>query len=336
MKIYFITIKPFEEIENKLLYLRNFNVDPIVVYGKNHEKEDKDLYIDEYYKSIGPTGAIGCALSHIKTWNKFVYNDNDNNEDEYAMILEDDILFENNFNDKLSKVLKELKELKELNNDINSFDILYLGYIGGEYNESNIFKIIGKMLGISRQEKKITDNIVIPSVSLAMHGYIISKVGAKRLIEKIKKNKINHHIDYYLHSQKDLKCIACHPRIAFQTSTDTMKSENIKSSHPSLLAYLLNNVYVDKMVRANYLTCVSFAKLGIFDVNIISIFFFLIGCILSFSIKEIDIKVIKKISIFYFILSIPDLYNLNYLPVIFNYILFIIPLIIRFIYKNKK
>jgi len=158
MKTYFITIKPFEEIENKLLYLRNFNIDPIIVYGKNHKKEDKDLYIDEYYKSIGPNGAIGCALSHIKTWNKFIYSDsdNDNDNDEYAMILEDDILFEDNFNDKISKVLKDLK-------NINSFDILYLGYIGGEYNESNIFKIIGKMIGISREEKKITDNIVIPT-----------------------------------------------------------------------------------------------------------------------------------------------------------------------------
>jgi hypothetical protein len=186
------------------------------------------------------------------------------------------------------------------------------------------------MLGINREEKMLTENIIIPTVSLATHAYIISKKGALKILDRIKKNKINNHIDYYLHSIKDLKCISCHPRIVFQTSTDTMKSENVKASHPILLTSLLNKVYIDKMVRANYLTCVSFARIGPVDINIISVIFLFIGIILTVSLKKVDVNIMKKVTLFYILLSIPDIYYLNYLEtIIFNYILLITPLLTR-------
>jgi hypothetical protein len=109
-----------------------------------------------------------------------------------------------------------------------------------------------------------------------------------------------------------------------------MKSENVKASHPILLTSLLNKVYIDKMVRANYLTCVSFARIGPVDINIISVIFLFIGIILTLSLKKVDVNIMKKVTLFYILLSIPDIYYLNYLEtIIFNYILLITPLLTR-------
>lgn len=328
MKTYYITLKNLLCNQDKLLYLRNFNLDPIIVSGINGNKEydyinsyEYKNYIDNTYKIFGPKGAIGCFLSHIKVWKRFI-EDKDNNDDN-ILVLEDDVIFEENFNEKLKLVLKDLKDLKDTN------DILYLGYIGG-----NVINLIGSLLGINREEKIVTKNIIIPKTSLALHAYIISRKGINKILNNLEKNKLNHHFDYYLQSLRELNCYSCYPRIAYQTSTDTLNSFNI-SSQPIVLSYFLSNFYIDKMVRTSYLTCVSFARLGEYNINITSIILLLTGSF--FAIKKIDIK---KITLFYLLLVIPDLYiifnknnkndeltnDIN--TIIFNYLFLIIPSII--------
>ena len=82
------------------------------------------------------------------------------------------------------------------------------------------------------------------------------------------------------------------PRLAYQTSTDDTASENVSSSHPLMITKSLNNVYLDKMVRANYLTSVSFARVGSININFFSVLFLILGIIFSFmkvSIKNVTI-----------------------------------------------
>lgn len=324
MKTYYITVKNLSHNQDKLLYLRNFNLDPIIVKGVNGNNENDYIYsyeyknyISEQYKTFGPKGAIGCFLSHIKVWKRFICDKN--NEDDKIMVLEDDIILQDNFNEKLKLVLKDVP---------SDYDILYLGYIGG-----SVFNLIGSLLGINRDEKKITENIIIPCISFATHAYVISRKGINNILNRLEKFKVDNHIDYYLQSSRHLNCYSSFPRIAYQTSTDTLNSLNV-SCQPIALSYFLSNFYIDHMVKASYLTCVSFARLGEYNINIISIILLLIGSFLAF--KKIDIK---KTTLLYLLFIIPDLYiifnknkdvditnGIN--TIIFNYIFLIMPSVI--------
>jgi len=73
-------------------------------------------------------GAVGCALSHRKAWINIL-----NGDDDYVLILEDDIVFNDNFNDKIKSI------------ENYDYDLLYLGYHG--INNSNNTEIIYGMFG---------------------------------------------------------------------------------------------------------------------------------------------------------------------------------------------
>lgn len=64
------------------------------VDGSSLSNEDIEKYVDlEYYKITSRkyprVGAIGCSLSHIRIWKKFLESDYD-----YALIFEDDVSFD--------------------------------------------------------------------------------------------------------------------------------------------------------------------------------------------------------------------------------------------------
>jgi len=80
-------------------------------------------------------GAIGCALSHRTCYEKI----RDGN-DQYVLIIEDDDLFDDDFNNKLNKVMNDLINLPE-------YDILYLGYHESK-NPEKITELISSPKGI--------------------------------------------------------------------------------------------------------------------------------------------------------------------------------------------
>lgn len=109
----------------------------------------------DYFKNRKITvGEIGCALSHWHLWLHIIENNIDQ-----ALILEDDIVFEESFSEKIDKIL-------QLNMD---FDFLYLSR-----NELNtIFKL--------GHEEIINEFVVKSKYSWNMHSYIITLNGCKKL-----------------------------------------------------------------------------------------------------------------------------------------------------------
>ena len=95
-------------------------------------------------------GAIGCAISHKIAWEKILKGN-----DEYVLILEDDIKFCNNFNYKLENIKNNIKSIK--------YDILFLGTHGY----------------INNEELEFFD---IPTKLYGLFGYIINKKAAKILL----------------------------------------------------------------------------------------------------------------------------------------------------------
>ena len=96
-------------------------------------------------------GAAGCALSHRKCW-ETIYNGND----ERVLILEDDIRFDDNFNEKLKIYLEKVPD----------YDILYIGFHETwesiQYNE--ILQTPGRVV-------------------FGLFGYIVNKRIAKKLLD---------------------------------------------------------------------------------------------------------------------------------------------------------
>lgn len=100
----------------------NFNIIPktLITDEGLATTTSKDMHLYTYLTK----GAIGCALSHKIVFEKVLYGNND-----YVLILEDNMWFIDNFNNKLKKVLANFLDSK--------YDILWLGY----HNKKNELKV---------------------------------------------------------------------------------------------------------------------------------------------------------------------------------------------------
>ena len=136
-------------------------------YNLEPSKEIYNLFKDNDFKFS--KGVIGCAYSHMNLWKQLV---NDPNNDAY-IILEDNAELTENINKKLKICYEEF-----LNNNM---EILYLG--SNSYTKRNTD--INNLQFISR--KQITTD--------GTYAYMISKIGAFKILNYIKNNGIKTAID---------------------------------------------------------------------------------------------------------------------------------------------
>lgn len=119
-------------------------------------------------------GAIGCALSHHNLATKII---EEMSNDDYVLILEDDVELEDNFMDKLSKYVKEIPK----------FDILLIGY------------------HMKQNKSKGNDYYDQPLKSWGTFGFITNKKGSQELLKLF---PIKHQVDTEMHklyNNHDLK-----------------------------------------------------------------------------------------------------------------------------------
>ena len=142
--------------------------------GKTLQKEqikniiDNDSYLYNNFEKN--RGEIGCAMSHVTLWNKI--------KDEIFIIIEDDIIFSNDFYPKLNVYLK---------NAPKDWDIIYLG-------------------GSNIKGYKVNDFFIKPYTkgreNLGTYAMLINKTGRNKLLEiclPIKKS-IDHHLKKYFNN----------------------------------------------------------------------------------------------------------------------------------------
>jgi GR25 family glycosyltransferase involved in LPS biosynthesis len=194
-----------EKIEEKLKLSGVTNYEFFdAINGKELEPSHELFSLFERNDFNYKKGVIGCALSHIQLWNKLI-NDTEN---EFYIILEDDISFCDNFNKYLGDVCKLFVEQK--------LEHLALG----EYNTSKVFP---------------TDNLKIDVYSKDLYeewncafSYIISKDAAKKAINYINSCSIKCAIDnpqafgYILkYSSLNVKLVHCEIINEFGTDIQT-------------------------------------------------------------------------------------------------------------------
>jgi len=307
MDIYIVSLNKSEDLINEV---SSIGLNPILVKGVNGKKlSQKEINENTsyLYPYIGPKSAIGIGMSHINTWKLFLETDKEN-----CIIIEDDALFVDNFQEKLKVGLE---------NTPKDYDILYLGCFGCQ-NKYNYHTIIQQQFTY----KKINDYVSIPGIALATHGYMLSRKGAKKLIKHLDKN-IYFHIDSCiqdLHKKKIIKQYVLNERIIYQSSTDTLVSTNTSNTHPYVLSKLLSNIYLDEKLRANYDLSMSHFQIGSFVGTPATALFLVIGLVCAYFKCEI-----LDVTGLYIILNIPDIvYSNNELSIMVHYFLLILPSII--------
>ena len=302
--------------DNLLSEIRNYGLDPILVEGVNGKKLSSDE-IKENTSTFGsmfaPLSVIGCAMAHVKVWKLFLESGA-----KYGIVFEDDVVFEDNFREELDIGIK---------NTPDDFDILYLGCFGCQ-NNINFNTLQFANQGIIDVNAKFRNNYVNkPFIALATHAYVVSRKGAKKLLTYIDGN-IYTHIDLNIQtlvSHNLINVYSFNNRIAYQTSTDETSSLNVSSSHPIIFNNVISEFYIDKKVKASYVSTISAFTIGKFNFNPWSVIFILLGLILSTT--NIDVL---TITLGYILISLPDLYmdmnnktiKIHYLLLILTYLIF--------------
>lgn len=111
--------------------------------------------VDPYHKRPMTAGEIGCFLSHYSIWQKIVENNQ-----EYVLVLEDDLRFEPYFNLRAESLLKEAQM-------IGGWDLIYFGR---------------KRLQDDEEYLEQSQNFVKVRYSYWTLGYVLTLAGAKKLL----------------------------------------------------------------------------------------------------------------------------------------------------------
>jgi len=171
-----------------------------------------DEYVPEETQKYGTNSMLGCALSHLFVWQDAIKNNYNN-----ILVLEDDVYFTDDFNEYLKNIMEELP---------NDYDILYLGY-------SELF---------CQKPKDCSFNYISKPISpLALHAYIVSNKGLKKLVNLI--TKIDDHIDQkVLKIIKKLDAYLSQKKIVNQIWLDSNNSNLKTKTFPKIINYYLDKV----------------------------------------------------------------------------------------------
>lgn len=204
---------------------------PGIMYSKDGCPEDLKKYMHSLSYFLSKS-AIGCGLSHIKTWENIVKN-----KDNYALILEDDAIIDDDFNRLTNEWIKVIPD---------DFDMIFLGCsIGCEsdkkYSAFYSLMRLGNLNNIVKV-RKISDNVFVPSLPVDLHGYILSHKCAKKFLDIFEKNKLNSHIDIQLlNYYKYLKVYAFNKKLINQQLKTSLSSNNT-TSYPVLLTKIASKI----------------------------------------------------------------------------------------------
>lgn len=147
--------------------------DRISLRTKRNIKE----HIRRDHEELNTAGGVGCYLSHTSVWKKFVERDED-----YAMVLEDDAELYQGFTADLHRAMKDTTLLPQMP------DVWFFQMPSTLYYESK-----GKPYPL--EVKGRNSGPWIKNVCSGFTGYLLSKQGAKKLLETA--FPMDMHVDRY-------------------------------------------------------------------------------------------------------------------------------------------
>ncbi|CAD7286476.1 glycosyltransferase family 25 protein [Campylobacter suis] len=162
MKIFVINLK--KDIEKKEKFIKTF--EPIGldyefiegIYGRGLSEDELRKSVYDYDNCFITKGEVGCALSHLKIYQKIV----DENIP-YALILEDDTVFNSEFRNYLN-ILQVFLQTKQ------NYELVCLMYMVNSFKNFNI-----------KINKEITLYKFVAGTGT--YGYIITNAAAKKMLK---------------------------------------------------------------------------------------------------------------------------------------------------------
>ena len=164
-------------------------------------------------------GMVGCLMSHIKMYIELIYSDYD-----VYCILEDDIEFTSNFQNKFLNIFQQLKN--------NNWDLVYLGHHLRNLNDKEYSYNNASIPTIQKTN-------VYQSFQLSLGGtigYLITKSGAQKLLDFISETGSTNCIDTLQQKSANiLNIYYCNPHLIYsecvrgQNEIDTDIQNNLKS-----------------------------------------------------------------------------------------------------------
>lgn len=198
------------------------------VYGKKlSDKEIEDNTTLVSRKILIGKSTVGCAMSHIEAWKKFLDSGKD-----FICVLEDDAdILDNNFKEFLSSIPKIYNK--------TDFEFLSLINFGICFNKG---------------EKITVDDYSFyrPFLPTTTTGYILSRKGVEKILKNIK--KVSYHIDIMLAIliyTDDLNYWASYNTIV-NGMFENNKS-NITSKNRTMLSTVLDSVNIKPVNKLNWL-----------------------------------------------------------------------------------
>lgn len=245
-------------------------------YGKNLSEKEIINTTSNFCNNFCSYGMIGCWLSHYKLW-KYIVKNNLNN----VLILEDDAKPTKNFMVKLNKIMAIIPK---------NYDLVYWGCTG---SCDDIFDVTIDLI-LNRKNKnaiingKKIDELMIPSMPLGTHAYLISNSGARKLLSYDELKKVRYHIDqglsmYVYNNDKDFNMYAVRDPLIMQSSTNDISSSDLLVNEHPILNYFLSKIRVSGNYSLDYVMSVQILHIRKFNINVTSftIFFSLISFLIG-------------------------------------------------------
>jgi len=233
--------------------------------------DDFDRYATRFCRYFCSKGMIGCFLSHRKAWQTIVDND-----DRYALVLEDDCYLRPDFQEELTVAMQELQLLDD------QWDFLYAGYFGPSSSDKpNTMMCTLQSLFLKEIPKKKHDgtHTFVPLSPVGFHCYVVSQKGARKLLEHL--DKASYHVDVeFLKVADKFKVYATKKQLGVQFSTTENSTLN-EYKFPKLVNNALDNVKDHDGIAYSYYFGSPVIMVSFFPVNLYFILFIAIALVCS-------------------------------------------------------
>ena len=287
------------------------------INGKHLTDEELQKYTSKWFYQFGSRNSVGCFLSHRKVWQTII-----DNNDTYALVMEDDCKLTKHFSKRLNKRMKELLKIDP------DWEFLYAGCFGiaKADKQYNVLQY-GMKLVVPKIKKSIQPArkyVYIPESPLGFHCYVISQKCAHRLLNILQ--KISTHMDLmFLYHANEFNIYASIKQLAYQYST-SQNSTIAKINFPSLINKHLDNIKDDYNLSYSFYFNYPIAHISEFPINYYLVF--LSTIILLFPMKY----TLQLVSVIFIYLLLE--FNIN--PYNYQYILFWIVCISIIYYIKSK
>lgn len=152
----------------------------------------------------------GKKKSHYLLWKEIIKNNK--NDNEFFIILEDDCIIPDNFNEYIKKLNTFLNKIpKDLIEQTDLFNLSPTGdySLNKNFNE-NVLSLLTNLISLISSKKKYDNKILYEleefklinsNFPLSTHSYLVNLKQIKKLINSIEDHQITYHLDIFLNTE---------------------------------------------------------------------------------------------------------------------------------------